>query len=166
MSDVDVLMSYVLGMSAMFAYVCRMGQAERGCNPTQPLPHCEFKIQVQRWIIRQAYYEDHVLEGYNTSIAIVRTMAMLDGLLSDKLLYVSTSDILRATNYRYWGRSYKALHDAFSRMQIRGYVIRAYRDKVVGIGSVTMWGLSGKGRQLLSEYYAYLSGERDGEIFS
>lgn len=143
-----------------------MGQAARQSNTLSTGELCEPKIDARKWVIRQAYYEAKILQGHNTTIGIVHTMAMVDGLLGNKLLYVSTSEILQATNYRYWGRSYKALHDAFSRMQLRGYVIRAYRDKVVGIGKVTMWGLSGKGRKLLSEYYAYLGGEHDAEIFS
>lgn len=142
-----------------------MGQAERVDNPAPFAEYCDTPIDGRLWVMRQALYENNYLAGSGIGIAVLHAMVMVNGMVGKNRLYITLGELLNGKVNRYWGRSYKSLHEAFSNMEKRGFMVRAYRDKKIGSGKIVLWGLSGKGKVFLQSYYDYLEGKHDGELF-
>lgn len=114
---------------------------------------------------RQLLFRHEVLRGMNVRQSTFDLMCMIDTLTGRKNLYVSASEIFDNGYYRRFGYGVKTVFNALSPLIGTGYVRQSSRDAYCGGKAVVCWGLTGKGKALLREYYAYLGGEHDDKLF-
>lgn len=116
-------------------------------------------------LLRQELYKRKVLRGGVITYPTIMQLTVLHTLLlSRNALYMSIGELCASELYRHNQRTGKQLADAFDHLVRQGVMVRSYRDAKNGNGKVLIWGLTGKGKEYLRLFYAYIAGEHDAEL--
>lgn len=112
--------------------------------------------------VRDGLYRIHVLRGTGMNHPTIRSLTFIYNALDAlKLLYISITDLMESMHLSPVRLGREGLRVMINDLCADGLLVRSTRKAHNGRANVMVYGLTGKGKQMLALYFAYLSGEYD-----
>lgn len=111
---------------------------------------------------REALYRTRVLSGTQIQWPTMRTLSFLYNCLEvRKSLYISVTEVMGQMHLSPAWLTRGTVASVMNELAMKGVMQRGTRKPVRGSQLVVTYGLTGKGKQMLALYFAYLSGDYD-----